>query len=46
MRKTQLLLDAVERVGCQAVTFAALDLCQHSLTEALATLKGKHSLID
>jgi hypothetical protein len=45
MRKTQLLLDGVERVGCKAVTFAALDLCQQSLTEALETLKGQHRLI-
>jgi uncharacterized SAM-dependent methyltransferase len=40
MRKTRLLLDAVDRVGCRDVTFAALDLCEESLREALSALQG------
>lgn len=45
MRKTRLLLDAVARAGCQGVTFAALDLCEDSLREALTALQGKHSAV-
>lgn len=41
MRKTRLLLEAVERAGCQDVTFAALDLCEDSLSDALTALQGK-----
>lgn len=40
MRKTRLLLDAVAQVGCRDVTFAALDLCEDSLSEALTALQG------
>lgn len=40
MRKTRLLLEAVERAGCQGVTFAALDLCEDSLADALTALQG------
>lgn len=42
MRKTRLLLGALERLGCQDVTFAALDLCQDALTEALTALRGEY----
>jgi uncharacterized SAM-dependent methyltransferase len=42
MRKTRLLLDAVLAAGFQDVTFCALDLCQHSLSDALEALQGKH----
>jgi uncharacterized SAM-dependent methyltransferase len=44
MRKTRLLLDAVERVGCQDVTFVALDLCEDSLGDALTALQGAQTL--
>jgi len=41
MRKTRLLLDAVEVVGRHDVTFAALDLCEDSLSQALTALHGE-----
>lgn len=41
MRKTRLLLDAVQAAGRKGVTFAALDLCEHSLREALTALQGE-----
>lgn len=45
MRKTRLLLNAVERVGCRDVTFVALDLCEDSLRDALTALQGAHTLL-
>lgn len=44
MRKTKLLLDAVVSSGKQDVNFFALDLCEHSLSEALGQLKGETGL--
>lgn len=41
MSKTRLLLDAVQRTGRQGVTFAALDLCENSLRQALEALQGE-----
>lgn len=41
MRKTKLLLDAVEAAGRHDVTFAALDLCEDSLSQALSALQGE-----
>lgn len=40
MRKTRLVLEAVQHAGHKSVTFVALDLCKDSLTSALTALQG------